>query len=272
MVVYPNQRRLFLLMLGALGFVVACTLIASGVIEAREPFLTISYLGVFFFGLCLLYMAWRLVAPKPSVIVSEQGVYDDASLINAGWIGWDEIQDLKISELGQQRFLTIILKDEWEVLARQNLPKRYFMVLNADRFFGSPVNIPQVTVPMPLEELRSEILRFRQEEAERTAMGLHGELGALREMPGAPEAPQDELEKTPQRCSPGPLLEKLRRVSSGPSGEGCSVDSERYPLQGQQLRMLEAERTVGTPAGQRRMAISRLTKLMCSGGGGQTRL
>ncbi len=180
------------MMLAALGFVVVCALIASGVIEAGELFVAISYLGALFFGLCLLYIAWRLVAPKPSVIISERGVYDDASLINAGWIGWEEIEDIKISEqqaqssmseqrfMAKQRFLTIIPKDQWEILARQNLVKRYFMALNADQFFDSPINIPQVTVPMPLEELRSEILRFRREVVERPTAGPPGEPGDLR--------------------------------------------------------------------------------------------
>ncbi len=56
------------------------------------------------------------------------------------------------------------------------------MALNADRFFDSPINIPQVTVAMPLEELRSEILRFRREVVDTSAAGPPEGQGDLRAM------------------------------------------------------------------------------------------
>lgn len=162
-VVYPSRWKLLLLALGALLFVVFGCLIGLGWLDAPlDQVIIAAYVGVPFFGLCFAYLVYRLISPKPSLIVDERGIYDNASALGAGWIRWEEIEEMYAFEYRGQTMLGIIPKDEEEILGRLSLLKRSVMRINtALPGVECPVNIPQTALPITIEELLQRIERFR---------------------------------------------------------------------------------------------------------------
>ncbi len=83
-VIFPSRKKLVLMAVGAFVF------IAIGVFIIRKPetFWIVrvlgGYLGVAFFGICLGYAIFRLIKPKPSLVINDEGVFDNASAVGAG--------------------------------------------------------------------------------------------------------------------------------------------------------------------------------------------
>ena len=116
-----------------------------------------------FFGFCLAYALYRLARRKPSLVVDEEGIFDNASALGAGMIRWEEIREMYTFVFRGQTTIGMALTDEDAVLARQNPLKRGLMSVNRG-LAGSVVNIPQSVLPMPAEELLREIGRRLGEE------------------------------------------------------------------------------------------------------------
>lgn len=119
----------------------------------------VTYIGVPFFGLGLIYFLYRLVVRKPALVVSAEGIYDNASALSAGQLRWEEIELVCPYSFGSQRMLGITLKDEQAVLARQNFLKRLLMRVNKN-LAGYLINLPQSSLPMTADELMPEINRY----------------------------------------------------------------------------------------------------------------
>jgi len=162
LVVYPSRVKMFFVLLGAIAFVVLGFWIASPEVASRvAPWkvLVASYVGVPFFGTCGLYASYRLVRHRPSIEIDATGITDNASAVAVGHLSWDEIDYVRPYECSGQSMLGIFPKDLGALLARQNAWRRTMMKLGLG-MGGAPVNIPQTTLPMTVEEL-AEILRTR---------------------------------------------------------------------------------------------------------------
>jgi hypothetical protein len=119
-----------------------------------------GYAGIVFFGMCLAYGIYRLMRPVPMLVISEQGLFDNASAVGAGWLKWSEIKDVKINRFMSQRFLGIIPVDLNAVLGCMSVWKRVLMRTNA-RLVEAPFNVPEAALPLSLEDLLVQINAFR---------------------------------------------------------------------------------------------------------------
>ena len=114
-----------------------------------------------FFGACGLYALWRLVRPRPALVINHRGIVDNASALSVGFLGWDEIAELYEYRYQNQVMLGIVPKNLEALFGKQPAWKR--RVLRANLWLGTaPINIPQVILPMKVSELLREIeTRFR---------------------------------------------------------------------------------------------------------------
>lgn len=159
-VIYPRRWKLVLFACGALGFTLAGLAIGLASDWRTTPTVVVAtYIGVPFFGFGFLYLTFRLVVRKPALVVSDEGILDNASAVGAGLIRWDEVKDIRATSFGAERMLVIVPKDEAAILARQNLVKRLVMRMNKS-LSGYIVCIPGNILPMPCDELRDEIKHY----------------------------------------------------------------------------------------------------------------
>jgi hypothetical protein len=115
-----------------------------------------------FFGACGLYALWRLLRPRPALVINRRGIVDNASALSIGFLSWDDIAELYEYRYQNQVMLGIVPRDLDAVLGKQPAWKR--RVLRANLWLGTaPINIPQVILPMKVSELLREIeTRFRR--------------------------------------------------------------------------------------------------------------
>jgi len=162
LVVYPRRWKLALLACGALAFVLAGLVIgyAAG---WRPSVLTVvaTYAAVPFFGYCFLYLLYRLAVRTPSLVVSAEGILDNATALGAGMVRWEEVREVRATSFGTRRMVVIVPKDEAAILARQNPAKRLLMRANK-RLANYVIGIPEDTLPMTREELLDEIKWYRR--------------------------------------------------------------------------------------------------------------
>jgi hypothetical protein len=154
-VIYPSKLKLLLVALGSLSFVVLGIFLPTMTTDMYVVLIG-TYVGVPFFGLCFLYAIYRLIFRKPSLIIANVGLFDNASALGAGLIRWTEISEVYIYEYMGQRMIGIIVNDPKAVMARQPAFKRFMARMNSD-LVGTPFNIPQTTVPVSVDEILARI-------------------------------------------------------------------------------------------------------------------
>ena len=152
-VVYHSKVRLILVVLGSLMFVVLGYWFVSGGVGTV---LVVGWLSIVFFGCCGIYGVWRLVRPTPAVIVSAQGIVDNATANSAGLVPWSTIREVKILAFMNQRYLGIFVHDPAAFIAQHSRLKRVAMQSNF-RLAGTPVVIPRAGLATDLETLEGLI-------------------------------------------------------------------------------------------------------------------
>lgn len=135
----------------------------------------IAAFAVIFFAACCMYAMFRLVKPRPAVVIDQNGIEDNATAFGVGFLAWHEIAEMREFTSKGQTFLGIVPKDLDALLARQPRWKRAairFSLLTG----GAPVNIPQTILPTTV----SVLLRLIDRRFHRVA-GDH-EAGHLRQL------------------------------------------------------------------------------------------
>lgn len=157
LLLYPGRTRLVLLSAGAVAFVaVGALMIAAG----NTTLIALGAVAASFFGSVLAYLGYRLVRPRASVIVDQSGIHDHASLSAVGFVPWHEVRRYRTRVVGTEPMLTITVTEPEAVLARVSLPRRLLIRMNR-RMTGTPVNIPQIALPIRVDELLQELDGFR---------------------------------------------------------------------------------------------------------------
>ena len=161
-VIYPSRSRVFLILLGSITFVAAGTLML--LLSLNEIGITgkiFALLGVAFFGKTGLFALIRLFSNEPALTIDSGGITDNASALSAGFIPWSDIIGAGIFRFQKQKFLGISLRNPEKYLAKASAFKRILMKTNSS-LVGYVVTIPQVTLPMPVEDLLTHVDQYKQ--------------------------------------------------------------------------------------------------------------
>jgi len=155
-----NKTRLVLLFLGALAFVLIGIwfVFFPGALGYFPPFFIklTGVISILFFGLCAWFIATRLFDSRPGLIISDEGITDYSSLVEAGFISWGDVQKIKNTEVSGQCFLTFFVTDPERVFRDKNFIQAYFMKLNQS-LYESPIQISLANVKGKPEEIEKLI-------------------------------------------------------------------------------------------------------------------
>lgn len=156
---YPSKRKMIPILLGSALFVAAGIFLMN----AEEGFaVAVGAISACFFAVTLVYSLWRILAPRPSLILREQGFVDNASISSVGEVSWEEVTDIFVYSFMNQRFIGIKVEKPERVLA--HLPSWKRTLLRANRgMVEATVNLPVVAFTEPLDDVARK-LRERWEQ------------------------------------------------------------------------------------------------------------
>lgn len=108
--------------------------------------------------LCTLFLFYRLLVPRPALIIDNEGIVDNASAIvgGIGMLHWNEIAAVLLYGSAQQSYLVIVPHDMEMLQARQNVLSRIFANIFT-RSLPSPISIPEWLLTMSAAEVLAQI-------------------------------------------------------------------------------------------------------------------
>lgn len=119
--------------------------------------------SVLFFGLVAVTIFRKFLDNKPGLTISAEGIRDNSSGVSAGLIPWADIQEIKISQVMNQRFLMFIVSNPQYYLDKEkNLLKRNAMKLNY-KSYGSPISISSNALQTNFQDLHKLLIKKMKE-------------------------------------------------------------------------------------------------------------
>lgn len=115
------------------------------------PMFVLGLVGLVFFGYGTIFLLTRLfLFWRPVVEITRQGITDRSNIVSPGFVPWDEVGTASPTGNG---FIVVKVKNEQELIKRQNPVKGFVMSINSRYFTSSPINIPVGSLPVSEEEL-----------------------------------------------------------------------------------------------------------------------
>lgn len=172
-VINVSKRKLWLLLLGALVFVVAGAWMAwdphtlnQGRYRSQVLIRIVGTLGVLFFGACGYFIARKLKSGDAGLVIDAQGFSDQSSATAVGWVPWSDVVDLSGFSVQGQRFVLVLVKDPEVYLSRLTGLSRKSAAINL-KAYGSPVTISanglETTFEDLLKALKAGLVAYREQ-------------------------------------------------------------------------------------------------------------
>ncbi|MDE3250484.1 MAG: hypothetical protein KGO82_17615 [Bacteroidota bacterium] len=160
-----SKGKLTIMLIGSVAFVaIGLWMVISqptfwgGLISNQLLILITGFVSILFFGLCSLVLVQKLRSNDPGLIIDKTGITDNASGLSAGHIPWNDIKDIKISQVINQKILMIVVDNPNKYISRQpNVLKRKAAELNF-RTYGSPISIISNSLTTNFDELKTLLL------------------------------------------------------------------------------------------------------------------
>ena len=113
-----------------------------------------------FFGAAGAFVVYRFVVRRPAVRLTPYGIFDNSSLLAAGFIPWSDIAFVAPVTVHRSRMLGFFLKDPASFARSRPWPKSSLLQLNLR--LGFPVVlVPEVVLPGRIDDLARELaVRF----------------------------------------------------------------------------------------------------------------
>lgn len=161
--VFAKRGRLAGLGFASLLFVLVGILMVVLAPQADSPgegvlLTVIGVISILFFGFCLWLYIRKLVIHTPLLVISEEGITDQASYASAGLIRWEEIADIGTMSMANQHFLCIFTHDPNLIVNRLTGFQRMLMRMNKG-LSSAQAHIPLKLLSCPLPRLMEEIER-----------------------------------------------------------------------------------------------------------------
>ena len=157
-----SKKKLILTLTGAIAFVaIGCWFLIdppqiSNPVFGDPTLLFITGLvSIVFFGLVAVVAIRKLPDNKAGLTINDQGIIDNSSGVGAGLVLWSDIEEIRVSQVMNQKFMMFIVKNPQDYISRQtNTLKRKGMEMNY-KSYGSPVSISANALKTDFDSLYS---------------------------------------------------------------------------------------------------------------------
>lgn len=161
-----SRKRLCKSLIWSIVFLCICIWMAVDPYQSDYPFWlmrAVGILGSVFFSVLILFSAKRLILRDPAVIVSRKGIFDNATGIGVGWIGWEEIQNIYVSSysagLNRFSYVGIMPKNRDIFMIRFSWIGRF---IRSSPSGSAPIKIQDGLLEVEADSLYREIVAYKQ--------------------------------------------------------------------------------------------------------------
>ena len=113
----------------------------------------IGLVGALFFGIGAVVIFWHLFDRKPGLIINDQGIVIGNSSKNSTLVLWSDIEEIVITKIHNQNFLTLMVKNPRDYIDRVTNPfTRKLAEINFN-ICGSPFSITTSTLQVKSDDL-----------------------------------------------------------------------------------------------------------------------
>lgn len=119
--------------------------------------------SILFFGLVAVTILRKFSDKKPGLVINRQGITDNSSGVSAGLIPWTDIQEIKVLQVMNQKFLMFIVSNPQDYLEKVTNPlKRNAMKMNY-KTYGSPISISSNALQTNFDDLHKLLIEKMNE-------------------------------------------------------------------------------------------------------------
>jgi hypothetical protein len=164
----PPRQRLRFVPMGIIVTGICAALV--GVQPGGYVGLAVGLLGLVLFGPLTLALLLRTFRNRPVLILDADGFTDYGSLISAGYVPWQEVQQIDERRYGRRIFVTVKVTDPEAFRARQPAWRRLLYRING-RTAAGDILIPDDLLPMRPAELIKTMRRLHRAAQRRAVSG-----------------------------------------------------------------------------------------------------
>lgn len=157
-VVTSSLWRSILLIIGSLIMTIGC-LYASTAWDAWIFEKIIAIIAIIFFGLGTIYLIYRTIAKKELIIIDKNGITDNSSAVSFWFIPWNDICNIEITDVKNEKFITLSLNNEDKYLEGTSKVKKTLALTNRSLGYGM-VNITLVGTGVDVYEFYQKIIEY----------------------------------------------------------------------------------------------------------------
>ena len=159
-IIIPTSSRFILLgLLGSILFVVIGIVMFNSEPSRKysSTFLqSWGLIGIAFFSLTSMYCLKKLFDNKPGLIIDENGIWNNSSIISNHTIQWSELKGASLTKIGKEKILFLYFKDDNGFILKFNFIERFLMRLNLS-LYNSPIGISTRSLKYDVEKLNRQI-------------------------------------------------------------------------------------------------------------------
>jgi hypothetical protein len=157
-----SKTKLTLMLLGSLMFVGLGTWFVIGPPKVNVSILnnptlifSVGLLSILFFGFVVFFIFKKLFENSPGLIITDDGVYDNASSVCAGFVPWTDIVEIKEVKVFNQSFVNLVVKNPQDYIDRQkNIFKKKSVQINYNTY-GTVIGISANGLKIKHKELKA---------------------------------------------------------------------------------------------------------------------
>lgn len=156
-----SKIKLILMIIGSAIFVGLGLWFISkpNLFDSRNEYLIliIGIASILFFGICLIFMIRKLFDNSIGLTINEMGITDNSSGTSVGLIEWNDISDIRTTQIASTKFILIETTNPEEYINRAKTSiSRRAMKANY-RMYGTPLSISSNTLQIKFDELWEKI-------------------------------------------------------------------------------------------------------------------
>lgn len=159
-----NGKQLMLLLLAIIMVTlsVAIFFLNDETSIKRIVMMAIGVIGTLFFSLCLLFILKRFLHPKDILVINEKGFEDNSSLFSVGFVSWDMVKRVYISNVMSQSFISVEVNNLEKLF--ENLPKSKIKAIKLNQSLGyPPISITLNSTKENMMEVLEKMRGFQEE-------------------------------------------------------------------------------------------------------------